>query len=50
MPGFSIWQDFEYARVIQGSKYATIWLNMSEFTTIARVLNMYHVIHSVRSF
>ena len=30
MPGFRIWQGSEYARVTQGSKYATIWLNMSE--------------------
>ena len=30
MPGFWIWQGSEYARVTQGSKYATIWLNMSE--------------------
>ena len=30
MPGFWIRQGFEYARVTQGSKYATIWLNMSE--------------------
>ena len=25
-----MWQGSEYARAIQGSKYATIWLNMSE--------------------
>ena len=30
MPGFGIWQSFEYARVTQGFKYATIWLNISE--------------------
>ena len=28
MPGFWIWQGSEYARVKQGSKYATIWLNI----------------------
>ena len=30
MPVFRIWQVSEYSRVTQGSKYATIWLNMSE--------------------
>ena len=30
MPGFWIWQGSECIRVIQGSKYATIWLNLSE--------------------
>ena len=30
MPGFSIWQGYEYARITQGSKYATVWLNISE--------------------
>ena len=25
-----MWQGSEYARVTQGSKYTTIWLNMSE--------------------
>ena len=30
MPAFWIWQGSEYARITQGSKYATIWLNMSE--------------------
>ena len=30
MPGFGLWQSFEYARVTQGFKYATIWLNISE--------------------
>ena len=29
-PGFWMWQGCEYARVTQGSKYAKIWLNMSE--------------------
>ena len=49
MSGFWIWQGSEYARVIQGSKYATILLNMSKFAIIDRVLNMYHTIHSARS-
>ena len=49
MPGFWIWQGSEYERVTQGSKYATIYLNMSEFSIIDRVLNMYHTIHSTRS-
>ena len=47
---------FQYASVTQGSKYATIWLNMSEqnvnmpeFTIIERVLSMYHTIYSARS-
>ena len=31
LPGLWIWQVSEYARVAQGSKYATIWLNMSEY-------------------
>ena len=31
MPGFRIWQGSEYAVVTQGSKYATIWLNMSDY-------------------
>ena len=30
MPGFWISQDSEYQRVTQGSKYATVRLNMSE--------------------
>ena len=30
MLGFLIWQSFEYAKVTQGSKYATICLNISE--------------------
>ena len=30
MPGFWIWTGPEYARIAQGSKYATTWLNMSE--------------------
>ena len=30
IPGFWIWQDFEYTKVTQGFKYATIWLNKSE--------------------
>ena len=30
MPGFWIWQSSGCARVKQGSKYATIWLNISE--------------------
>ena len=30
MPGFWIWQGYEYARITQGSKYATVWLNISE--------------------
>ena len=30
MPEFWIWQGYEYARVTKGSKYATVWLNMSE--------------------
>ena len=30
MPGSWIWKDSEYARITQGSEYATIWLNMSE--------------------
>ena len=49
MPGFWIWQGSEYERVTQGSKCATIYLNMSEFSIIDRVLNMYHTIHSTRS-
>ena len=49
MSGFWMWQVFEYARVIQGSRYATIWLNMSEVTIIVRVLNIYHTIHSATS-
>ena len=49
MPGFWIWKDSEYARITQGSKYAKICLNMSEFSVIDRVVNMYHAIHSVRS-
>ena len=53
------WQGSQYANVTQGSKYAKIWLNMSdqdvnmpnisEFTTIDRVLNMLHTVYSVRS-
>ena len=39
----------EYARVTQGPKYATICLNMSEFTIRDRVLNIYHTIYSARS-
>ena len=49
MAGFRIW------RVTQSSKYATIWLNMSEqdmiipeFTIIERVLNMSLTIQSER--
>ena len=34
MPGFWIWKDSEYARITQGSKYATIWLNMYEYIWI----------------
>ena len=30
MSGFWIWQGSEYIGVTQGSKYATIWLNISE--------------------
>ena len=30
VPGFGIWQGSEYARVTQGSKYSTVWLNTSE--------------------
>ena len=30
MPGFWIWKGSEYARITQGSKYATIWPSMSE--------------------
>ena len=30
MLGFWIWQGSEYARVTQDTKYATIWLIMSE--------------------
>ena len=57
-----MWQGSEYANVTQGSKYATILLNMSgqdvinanvpdmsEFTIIDKVLNMYHTIYSGRS-
>ena len=40
----------EYARVTHDSKYATIWLNMSEFMIIYRVLNISHTINSTRSF
>ena len=29
--GLWIWQGSEYARVTQGSQYAIIWLNMSEY-------------------
>ena len=32
IPGFWIWKGSEYASITQGSKYATIWLNMSEFS------------------
>ena len=32
MQGFWVWQDFDYERVSQGSKYAIVWLNVSEFT------------------
>ena len=35
---FWIWSGSKYARVTQGSKYATIWLNMSNRTWIC--LNM----------
>ena len=58
--GFWIWQGSEYAKVTEGSKYATVcliclnrtWicLNNSEFTIIDRVLNMYHTIYRVRGF
>ena len=54
-----MWQGSKYARIIQGFKYATVWLdisekmciclNMSKFTIIDRVLNMSHTIHSTRS-
>ena len=30
MPGFRIWQVFEYVKVPQGSKYATVCHNMAE--------------------
>ena len=30
MPGFSIKQGSEYVGVTHGSKYATVWLKMSE--------------------
>ena len=30
MPGFSIRQGSEYVGVTHGSKYATVWLKMSE--------------------
>ena len=40
MSGFWIWQGSEYGTVTQCSK----------FTMIDRVLNMYHTIHSARSF
>ena len=43
--GFRMWQVSEYATVTQGSKYATIWLNMSEFTIIGRVLNMSYIMY-----
>ena len=56
MPGFWIWKSSEYAWIKQGSKYATIWpnkmwiwLNMSEFMMIDRVLSMSYTIHSRRS-
>ena len=31
MPGFWIWQGSKYVRTTQGSKYATLWLNMSYY-------------------
>ena len=39
----------EYASITQGSKYVTIWLNISEFSVIDRVLNIYHATQSARS-
>ena len=30
MPGFCFHMGSEFARIIEGSKYVTIWLNMSE--------------------
>ena len=59
MPGFWIWQGSEYLKVAQGSKYTPSWiylnrtwvcLNMSGFFIIDRILNMYHIINSARSF
>ena len=56
MSGFWIWQGSEYARVLNIRQYGwiclsrtLICLNMSEFTIIDRVLNIYHTIHSARS-
>ena len=40
---------FWYASVTQGSKYATIWLHMSEFTIIDMTLNISHIMHCVRT-
>ena len=63
--GFSTCKDSEYGRVLNEQELHrvlnmpkcswiclnTTWicLNMSEFTIIERVLNMYHTIHSARS-
>ena len=59
MPGFWIWKVLnmqELHRVLNKPQYDRIrlnrtWicLNMSEFSIIDRVLNMYHAIHSARS-
>ena len=40
---------FWYASVTQGSKYATIWLNMSEFTITDMILNISHIMHCART-
>ena len=40
---------FWICKITQGSKYAKILLNMSEFMIIDRILNMYHTMHSSRS-
>ena len=31
-----MWQGFEYERVTQSSKYANIWLNMSEYERVTQ--------------
>ena len=58
MPGFQIWQGSEHAklhRVLNMPPYGwicqnrtLICLNMSAFTIIDIVLNMYNIIHSMR--
>ena len=50
MPGLWIWYGSDMRVLHRGcSKYATIWLHMSEFTTTDMTLNMSHIMHCART-